>query len=684
MGAKIVKSSLQKGMAGSKSYSGREGCLKILPKQPYLMRHQIIFSVNQNSGGNIVLALILAASVIATGTAIVLRSQGSYLGSFFSSESKESREAALFGHQNIISEMARTPNRGLLLGRFTTTGNLLAPNSWAGTSGSPAANPCAISKVGVNDGVQIYPTSIQGVTDSVKATVKNQTDKSYWLRSVEFKNEAVAGSRSSIKFSRNSVASAWSSSTSGSYSAESVNLQSPTKAYIELEVQGESLQDGKTSISRIRKEYEVVPKCCGRSFGYTYANLTAPVASYGQDLRSCPAIGQGILNLVTGANGDGTFTTNGKSFDLWESSIGTNQDQAVTLNPNDVRALDSNTNLLGSTQELPPQIELPPGASLVNSGCITEGITLPQSGLPGSGLDEACSGSTTTSVQAIYQQQNGSATPNYTGKGKNRVLTSYSGCKTSEFSVSPNTAPAIPGGGILTDSNQVNLSSQTPIASKCYLSTTRTLTTPNPYCIEPTSKDYYCIVRYVDISGGGNLKIDTTGGKTVTLLFTDGARTGTGGSAVLGATASFTGSGGFAHISDGGNPAPLSDAFRFRVVNDVIGSDFQLKGASGALSGFFDLRYSDVSLSGGGANTNINLSGILWANNLQLNGNATLVNPPSGNCSDPSPAAGSTCALLKALYPGLFDDDPTNDVIVPANDWTPRSVFSLNMYQENP
>ena len=102
-----------------------------------------------------------------------------------------------------------------------------------------------------------------------------------------------------------------------------------------------------------------MPKCCGRSFGYTYENLAAPTASFGQDLRSCPAFGQGILNLVTGANGDGIFNTNGKAFDLWEGSIGTNQDQAVTLNPNDIKSLDSDTNLIGTTQVLPPQIELP-------------------------------------------------------------------------------------------------------------------------------------------------------------------------------------------------------------------------------------------------------------------------------------------------------------------------------------
>ncbi|MCP9776998.1 MULTISPECIES: hypothetical protein [unclassified Cyanobium] len=634
------------------------------------IRNLLATSANQKRAGNIVLALILAAAVIATGAAIVLRSQGSYLGSFFSSESKESREAALYGQQAIISELARTPNRGLLLGRSTTTGGLFAPSSWAASSGNPGQNPCSLSS---STGSPVAPTSISGVTTTSKAAVKNQSDKSYWLRSVEFKNEAITGSRSAIKFSRSNVSSNWNSATTGSYSASAVNLQGATKAYIELEVEGESVQAGKTSISRIKKEYEVVPKCCGRSFGYTFASLAAPTASFGQDLRSCPAFGQGILNLVTGANGNGVFNTTGGAFDLWENSIGTNQDLAVTLNPNDVKSLDADTSLAGSTQKLPPQIALPSGASISNSGCITGQVALPAAGL--SPPSQACTGSTT--AETIYQEQTGSARPNYSGKGKNRVLISYSGCGPNEYSVNPNTAPQLPSGAILTDRSQQNLANQSPSPDRCYLLSSRT-TAPAPYCTQVTTangSEFYCKIRYVDISGNSNVSVDTTGGN-VTLLFTDGDTTGS----ILGGTAAFGGNGGFEHVVNG-STAALADAFRFRVVNNVLGSDFQLKGAAGALAGFFDLRYSDVFISGGGGNANVNLSGIVWTNNLDIAGNVTLVNPPSGNCTDPNPAAGSTCALLSALYPKLFDGDPTNDDITPANDWTPRSVFSLNLFQ---
>ena len=646
------------------------------------LRHRRIWSLTLRASliaadgrrsGNIAMALIFALVALMTAAAVVMRSQGSFMGTLFSTESRDSREAAEYGLRAIISELARTPNRRLLVANQSSSA-WVAPSSWA-TSVSATQNPCAVSSTGT----YTPPTDIAGATDAAKASVGTQSDKSYWLKSVAYRNQSSSGARSEVKFERSSASGAWSSSTSGSYSASQISLNGVTRGYIQLQVQGEAVQNGVTSTSLVTKEFELVPKCCGRSFGYTYASLASPSASFGQDLRSCPALGLGVMNLVTGANGDGIFDINGKAFDLWENAIGTNQDQAITLNPADAKQLDSNTNLVGSTQQLPPQLTSP--VTFQNSGCISSAVTLPADGLAEDHASACADGTETRTVtETVYQEQSGNArsTTTTTGRGSSRVTTTTYSCNSGEYSVSPNTAAssgyAIPVGAILVDNRNTTITSS-PLSTKCYVRTTRTTSTTVrlPYCAS-SGGDYYCRIRYVNNSGSNNVVIDSSSGP-VTLLFTDSAATGR----IAGGSASFTGTSGFSHVRSGA-AATLSDASRFRVVNNILGSQFELKGASGALSGFFDLRYSDVSLSGGGSNANINLSGILWANDLTLSGNATLVNPPSGNCSATTPAAGSTCGILSSLYPSLFDSTASNDVTRPAYDFTPRSIFSLRMF----
>ena len=665
-------------------------------------------TTRQSRAGNIALAVIFSLAALITAAALILRTQGSYLGSFFSAESRESREAAEYGMRTIISELSRTPNRRLLVAN-KSQGAWINPSQWGNASFSSAlANPCALTTVNNNITAAKPPAlaGLAGATPAGTANLEGQVNsgKRYWLRSITYRNSSSSGTRSEISFTRTSSTANWiqTPSTGVTYNPDAVSLEGATTAYLELQVQGESTQAGKTSVAVVTKEFELVPKCCGRSFGYTYASLSNPVASFGQDLRSCPSVGLGVLNFVTGGNGDGVFSTNGKSFDLWENQIGTNQDTAITFNPNDTKALDSNTNLVLFGQTLPSQLSPPASTVFPNSACIGQNVnvTLPRDGLlapdsdgtPNQGLvDSACQGSSTTSTRTddVYQQ-NGNA--KRTGKNPDFV---YS-CDAPEYSVSPNTAAtenpprAIPSGAILVD-NRLNIIAGSPNYTKCYVKTTKTTTVnlPEPYCLQQAdTNEWWCKVRH--INSGGLISIDTTGGKTVTLLFTDVRSTDratglesnctSGVQCILGGSSSFAGIGGFNHQSDLGNPAPLADSSRFRIVNSVLGSDFELKGATGALSGFFDLRYSDVLMYGGGANSNINLSGILWTNNLALNGNATFVNPPSGNCTDPNPAAGSTCALLRALYPNLFDDDPTNDDTRPLFDLTPRSIFTLRMF----
>lgn len=621
-------------------------------------------SSGAKSAGNIVLVLVFSFAALMLASGLLLRAKGSLLGSYFSSSSSISNDVAEYGIRSIVSDLSRTPNRKLLVAS-KASGSWVTPSNWVTTT-SATQNPCAVS----SSGVYTPPSAISGVAGTSKANVNGNSDRQFWLREVTYREITSTGSRVEVGYRRSSVGSAWSIVGGTGYTGNTINLAGVTRGYIVLQVQGEATQNAKTSTSVITREFELVPKCCGRSYGYTYASLSSPVQSFGQDLRSCPAAGLGVLNLVTGANGNGIFNINGKSFDLWENAIYANQDQAITLNPSDAKSLDGDTNLVPTGQQLPPQIDEPAG--IPNSACIfgnnnNSDLVLPAAGTGGSPSLSCDDGASSTTI-TVYQD-NGNANKT---KGKDPV---YS-CPSDQFSVFPNTAAVIPDGSIVQAQNG---SITTADYRNCYVPTTSTTSTPQPYCIESPSgsNSWYCRIRYID-SFSKSIVVDSSGGKTVTLLFTDKKSTGSGGTLVLGGSASFAGNGGFAHFIDGAN-ATIADSFRFRLVNDVLNSNFQLVGASGALAGFFDLRYSNVILKGGGANTNINLSGILWSNNLTLAGNAVLVNPPSGNCSVAA-AAGTTCAILQSLYPDLFDNDPTNDDLRPAFDFTPRTVFTLRSF----
>ena len=611
------------------------------------------------SQGNIALALVLVFSLIIGSMALLYRSKASFAGAFFSSESRESREAAEYGMKYILSELAKTPNRKLIVSG-------LSPSSWSTVSSATIQNPCSVNTAGA----YVTPTSTaKALGDSSVRTLPSDSTKKFWLKSISYKSAVTSGSRDSIVYSRTARDQPYTSSSTGTYSASNINLSGVNRGYIELVVVGESQETGKpASVSVIKREFEVIPKCCQRSFGYTYQNPSSPVASHGQDLRSCPAFGLGSMALVTGAAGNGIFSNNGKSFDLWEGAIGTPQDQAITLNPADAKNLTNGqtTSLVGSTQELPPQASEPSG--IQNSACIQTSVTIPDDGLNAGGAG-ACSTSTTSASQTVYQ-----------------LAGNASGGSTKSCPSPQIIGGSVPSGAILVDDTKTNLSSQTPNGSKCYLVTTRSVTTTNPYCIEannPTTGDneYYCKIRFVSTNGTVTVK---TSDKPVNLLFYDATNTAlSGGQTATGGSVDFTGGtgSGFVHLT--GSPAAtagLADASRFKVYNNISGSSFELSGATGALAGFFDLRYSNVSLNGGGSNGNINLSGILWTNNLSLSGDLTFVNPASGDCSVTPFAAGSTCDIMSKIYPTLFDTNPSNDPIRPGYDWIPRSIFSLSMF----
>jgi len=346
---------------------------------------------SSQQGGNIILALIFSFLALATAVGVVTRTQGSYQGSAFGADSRDAREVAEYGIRAIISEMALSRNRRYLVAHNTGSA-WVNPDGWV-TSGMKI-NPCASALVNA------LPSTIAGVTGSSKVSVGGESSKQYWLRSVTYRNDllttsATSGVRRGVKFERSSPG-AWGASpnpTSPAYSVDNLSLASPSRAYITLEVQGESTAGGKTSIARVSKEFELFPKCCGRSFGHTFANLSAPVASFGNDTRACAPVGLGRMSLVTGISG-GTISTAGNALNIQQlASDGTArlQEQVLTRNLADAnRTLTTGNKVVYATQSVPAQLG---PSSISNSGCLADSVVLPRDGLSSGHASGCASGS---------------------------------------------------------------------------------------------------------------------------------------------------------------------------------------------------------------------------------------------------------------------------------------------------
>ena len=98
--------------------------------------------------------------------------------------------------------------------------------------------------------------------------------------------------------------------TEGSYNSDLVNLNDPTdinkypgynKGYFTVTIEAKVVEGGKTSTATLTREYEVLPRCCGASFGSNASGGSAlnTADSQGADSRFC-----GVeFGMIVGLNG---------------------------------------------------------------------------------------------------------------------------------------------------------------------------------------------------------------------------------------------------------------------------------------------------------------------------------------------------------------------------------------------
>lgn len=265
------------------------------------------------------LAGILVLLALAAGTlSLASLVNGRLTGGQGQSDSTQARAAAEEGLNQIIATFNQPENRKLLVSGT-------AMNSWAGASGTTLQSPCVRgdgTRPGSNNG---QPTSQaraygDGAFRDVETGTVDSGERRFALQSVTYATGANgAANRRSLAIT--TTAGSSTLTTTGTYPSgvthdRLVNLEDPdgsgallpgsNSGFLTLQVQGQVVRGGRViATATVAREFQVVPKCCGASFGSNGSGgVTVGSGSLGADSRYC-----GVqFGVIVGINGGTVWT----------------------------------------------------------------------------------------------------------------------------------------------------------------------------------------------------------------------------------------------------------------------------------------------------------------------------------------------------------------------------------------
>ena len=284
---------------------------------------------NRAAGYTMVAGILVILSLLVGTMGLLALVHGSKLAAFFSGEARDGQQVAEAGADQIIATFNQPENRQLLVAGSTP------PNEWS-TSNPALQSPCVSSdgttRPGSNNGLPTQRAvnfgdgqfrDLQNVDSIVDVNAPDQAKRSFRLVSVRY-SAGVSGNTDRRSIYRTFQANGTALSQAGDIPAGTsfnslVNLDNPdggdalnpgtNTGLITLTVEGRLYRaDGTTTTFTTTKEFEVVPKCCGGSFGSNGSGgtttATPPANSLGADNRNC-----GLdFGLIVGLNNGRMFS----------------------------------------------------------------------------------------------------------------------------------------------------------------------------------------------------------------------------------------------------------------------------------------------------------------------------------------------------------------------------------------
>lgn len=283
----------------------------------------------------VIILLAILGIMIGAGTLVSRTTQGQ-LGSLANSQTYGARKAAEAGISRLIGEWNKQENRMLLASG--------SPASTWITTNERLRNPCTATTIYMGSATPIGGADLAayrtGAWINVVNNDTNDIKRRYRLRRVTFRksNRQISTTRytqTAFGTDRTSVPSGAQPFPDMSTNTSTFEVPKPftlgeatdSHGYLEVEVEGQVLRNGTVlASSRVVKEFQVVPKCCWRSYGRTLATGDPPAFEiYGNDWRFCsPPSGftAGKLAMLTGLNGGGLVKDNGDAWSLRVEGLG--------------------------------------------------------------------------------------------------------------------------------------------------------------------------------------------------------------------------------------------------------------------------------------------------------------------------------------------------------------------------
>jgi hypothetical protein len=582
----------------------------------------------------VIILLAILGIMIGAGTLVSRTTQGQ-LGSLANSQTYGARKAAEAGISRLIGEWNKQENRMLLASG--------SPASTWITTNERLRNPCTATTIYMASATPIGGADLAayrtGAWINVVNNDTNDIKRRYRLRRVTFRksNRQISTTRytqTAFGTDRTSVPSGAQPFPDMSTNTSTFEVPKPftlgeatdSHGYLEVEVEGQVLRNGTVlASSRVVKEFQVVPKCCWRSYGRTLATGDPPEYEiYGNDWRSCsPPSGftPGKLAMLTGLNGGGLITDNGNAWSLRVDGLGKLNPIICTTPHKTCDGPDGDT--------LPDTNQVVIDSSDGNIGVTSFNIKIPDPpAIPSGGFTMGPLGSNSS------QQVNGGNALKAEG------ITPQDDGQTGFIS--------LPSLGLNQQGN-------------------------TKFC---GYKDgaYHCSISSIKLPGNKIIQVDTTAAP-VYLYFQDPS-----------GDIDIRGSAGLQHIFNGAAAAPFQ-ADRLQIRGEPRGGNpssqtFELSGDSVNTSMFVWAPVSNLSLGG-----NATFKGITWVNNLGFFGNANVTVPaPNGLENDPAADVCPETLPSKAVYCRLFRDvlGGMSPPIPLAFDWQARSETYTKFYGVDP
>ena len=267
------------------------------------------------SGGFAMPIAMVAALLLLIGlTALGTRSSQGFLASANQGVNREARDVAESAITDFATTLNREENRRLLVAGNDQLGQ------WS--SNTEHRNPCSGQFVATTppSGQVVAVAGTEAATsadrfrpsdDSWQNLISGDSSRQFLVEDVRYRYEDRTDSSVRTDFDFNTV-----DANIPTHTVRNAALQGGTRTLLRVTIQGRVTRNGQTSLARVTREFEVVPKCCKRSFGrHSGLGVGDSEPAWGTDpVLECPAaqddgIGRGIIGSLNGGGPSGSNNT---------------------------------------------------------------------------------------------------------------------------------------------------------------------------------------------------------------------------------------------------------------------------------------------------------------------------------------------------------------------------------------